>query len=158
MGKTLLTILYFISFGLSSFGQSTDEVLQKQIDKFFIALETGDSSLMRTTIHPNVFLTTTFTHPNTGEKVYHIEPASQFLSVLGTPHPTKWHEAIANIEFKVDDNLAIAWMDYSFFVDDKFSHCGVNVFEFVKLAELWKITHIIDTRRNYNCNEELHPK
>ena len=157
MKKSLSIFLLLILTGTATFGQSTEEVLQTQIDIFFKALESGDSSLMRSTIHPNIVLTTTFTHPKTGEKVYHIEPASEFLRVLGTPHASKWHEAIANVEFKVDDNLAIAWMDYSFFVDDKFSHCGVNAFEFVKLGDQWQITHIIDTRRNNNCNEDLQP-
>lgn len=158
MKKILLTFLLSGFIGLPLEGQTTEEALQMKIDTFFKALESGDSSLMRSTIHSNIVLTTTFTHPKTGEKVFHIEPASEFLRVLGTPHTAKWHEAIANVEFKVDDNLAIAWMDYSFFVDDKFSHCGVNVFELVKLGDQWRITHIIDTRRNNNCNEELQPK
>lgn len=156
LGMRNFIITLFIGCGsFIASAQSAEQTITTQVDQFFQALESGDSALMRSLIHADIVLTTTFTHPKTGEKIFHREPASEFLRVLGTPHDSKWHEAIANIEVKIDDNLAIAWMDYSFFVDDKFSHCGVNVFELVKLGEKWVITHIIDTRRNNACNEEL---
>lgn len=141
----------------TAWSQQIEDTLSAQIDLFFNALENGDSALMRSIIHENIDLTTTFSHPKTGEKVYRKETIHDFLTAISTPHTTKWDERVSNLEFKIDDNLAIVWMDYSFFVDDKFSHCGVNLFEFVKLDNNWIITHIIDTRRKNNCNESLSP-
>ena len=48
--------------------------------------------------------------------------------------------------------MAMAWTDYSFYIDGKFSHCGVNVFEFMNTAQGWQISNITDTRRKENCN------
>lgn len=162
MNKVLLNmkniiLSLFIVVNCTAWSQQIEDTLSAQIDLFFNALETGDSALMRNIIHENIILTTTYAHPKTGQKVYRTEAKSDFLQAIGTPHTEKWEERVSNVEVKIDDNLAIAWMNYSFFVDDKFSHCGVNLFEFVKLDNIWVITHIIDTRRKNNCNESLSP-
>lgn len=52
---------------------------------------------------------------------------------------------------KVDGNLAIAWVPYSFYYKGNFSHCGVNSFQLVRKDGDWKIQYIIDTRRKINC-------
>ena len=41
---------------------------------------------------------------------------------------------------------------YKFYVGEKFSHCGVNSFQLVKIRGEWKIQYIIDTRRRQNCD------
>jgi hypothetical protein len=35
---------------------------------------------------------------------------------------------------------------YQFYIGDKFSHCGVNSFQLVKLQGQWKIQYLIDTQ------------
>jgi len=52
----------------------------------------------------------------------------------------------------IDSQLASVWTDYKFYIGDKFSHCGVNSFQLVKLNDGWKIVYIIDTRRKEGCN------
>jgi hypothetical protein len=54
-------------------------------------------------------------------------------------------------DIKIDDNMAIAWTPYEFYITDKFSHCGVNVFTLIKTEQGWKIAGIIDTRRKEKC-------
>jgi len=39
----------------------------------------------------------------------------------------------------------------AFYPGPKFSHCGYDSFQLVKLAGGWKIAHIIDTRRKEKC-------
>ena len=52
---------------------------------------------------------------------------------------------------KTDGPLAIAWTPYSFYYQEKFSHCGVNSFQLIKTANGWKIQYLIDTRRRAGC-------
>jgi hypothetical protein len=47
--------------------------------------------------------------------------------------------------------MAAAWTPYRFYRNGEFSHCGVNSFQLVKMAEGWKIVYIIDTRRKEPC-------
>lgn len=51
----------------------------------------------------------------------------------------------------IDGNLASVWTDYKFYIDDQFSHCGVNSFQLFKGKDGWKVIYIIDTRRKENC-------
>ena len=44
-----------------------------------------------------------------------------------------------------------AWTPYSFFLNDTFSHCGVNNFQLLKKEGEWKIIYLIDTRRKEGC-------
>jgi hypothetical protein len=41
--------------------------------------------------------------------------------------------------------------EYTFYVGDQMSHCGVNAFQLMKTTEGWKIIGITDTRRKDNC-------
>jgi hypothetical protein len=38
-------------------------------------------------------------------------------------------------------------MNYAFYLDDQFSHCGVNAFQLVRMEAGWQIIQITDTRR-----------
>jgi hypothetical protein len=52
---------------------------------------------------------------------------------------------------KIDSDLAMVWAPYKFYVGEKFSHCGVDCFQLVKLNGQWKIQYLIDTRRRQGC-------
>jgi len=54
---------------------------------------------------------------------------------------------------KVDADLASVWTPYQFYYKDKFSHCGVNSFQLVRLQGIWKIQYLVDTRRKTDCVE-----
>ena len=73
--------------------------------------------------------------------------------IANTPAGTVLDERILSYQIQVDGSMASAWTPYKFYVNDTFSHCGVNSFQLVKLAEGWKIVYIIDTRRKEPCQE-----
>ena len=76
---------------------------------------------------------------------------AQFVQAVGMPRAEVWDERIANLVIQVDDNLATAWMDYSFYLGPSFSHCGVNAFQLFRAPEGWRIIQITDTRRMEGC-------
>lgn len=55
-------------------------------------------------------------------------------------------EKIFDVEIRIDGELAIAWMPYNFFRNNKFSHSGTNAFTLMKFDNLWKIVSVADTR------------
>lgn len=73
--------------------------------------------------------------------------------IANTPAGTTLDERILSYHIRVDGPLASAWTPYQFYVNDTFSHCGVNSFQLVKMAEGWKIVYIVDTRRKEPCDE-----
>ena len=51
----------------------------------------------------------------------------------------------------VDGNLASLWTRYDFTRDEKFSHCGVEVFNFIKVEGKWKIAAATYTVQTEGC-------
>lgn len=75
----------------------------------------------------------------------------KFLTAVGTPHTDVWDERISFSKVLVDGPLASVWTPYSFYHNNKFSHCGVNSFQLFKSPDGWKIIYLVDTRRKDNC-------
>jgi len=47
------------------------------------------------------------------------------------------------------------WAPYTFYLNERISHCGVNSIELLQDASGWKITQISDTRRTVECPDPL---
>lgn len=152
-----LTII-FLGLTLNAFSQdevstNTEEAsVRAAIDQLFTGMREGDSSLVSTVFHPEIQMMSTFTAKD-GTPKTHKGSAVQFKEAVGTPHEQVWDERISNVSIQIDGNLAQAWMDYSFYLGDKFSHCGVNAIQLFKTENGWQMIHLADTRRGSDCNE-----
>ena len=51
----------------------------------------------------------------------------------------KMQERIWNPEVRISGLIATVWAPYDFWIDGKFSHCGVDQFDLIKTADGWKI-------------------
>ncbi len=120
--------------------------VKKVIQQLFDGMRKGDSSLVRGAFYKGAHLQTTATSKE-GKPVLRDESIDGFVKAVGTPHKEVWDERLSGYEIKIDDNLAIAWTPYEFYLDGKFSHRGVNVFQLFKSESGWKIISIADTRR-----------
>ena len=76
-----------------------------------------------------------------------------FVKAVGSPHQAMWDERTANAKIHVDGDLAMVWVDYTFYLGERKSHCGVDAFQLVKGADGWKVVTLVDTRRRENCPE-----
>lgn len=150
--KLLLPALFFIHF--STWAQ-TDEraAVIAVIQQMFDGMRAGDSAVVSATFHPSIRLQTTFTDRE-GQPRIVTEEAAKFLEAVGTPHEQIWDERIWNYDVNIDENIATAWTEYTFFLGEKMSHCGVNAFQLFKSNNDWKITQIVDTRRQTTCQTE----
>ncbi|MCA0395829.1 MAG: nuclear transport factor 2 family protein [Bacteroidetes bacterium] len=149
MRNFCLAILLLLAHQL--FAQSKEEASVKAcIDQLFTAMRTGDSSLLAECFSPTALLQTIVSHQD-GSTEVKTEPVQLFVSSVGKPHKEVYDERISYGSILVDDNLASVWTPYQFYLGEKFSHCGVNAFQLVKLNGRWKIQYIIDTRRKGDC-------
>ena len=152
MNRIIFSLFVVLSF--NSFSQDNLETveIEKVINSLFTGMKEGDSSIVHAVFHDDSRLQTSYTNKR-NEPALHEENLIEFLIAIGTPHEQIWNERVSNLIIHVDDNLASVWMDYSFYVDENFSHCGVNTMQLVKTINGWKILSIIDTRRKDNCNK-----
>ncbi|RZL07088.1 MAG: hypothetical protein EOO62_17665 [Hymenobacter sp.] len=126
------------------------EAVKQTIAPFFDGMRRGDSTLVRRTLAPGTVFHSIGGKP--GQSVaLETESISGFLKAVGTPHPAVWDERVQFERVLIDANLASVWAPYEFYLSSKFSHCGYDSFQLVKLADGWKIAHLIDTRRKEKC-------
>ena len=50
-----------------------------------------------------------------------------------------YRERIWNAEVRVHGSIATVWAPYDFWVDGKYSHCGVDAFDLISTEEGWKV-------------------
>jgi hypothetical protein len=60
-------------------------------------------------------------------------------------------ERFWNPDVRIHGFIAVVWAPYDFWTDGKFSHCGVDSFDFVKTPEGWKISGGIYTVERTGC-------
>ena len=52
---------------------------------------------------------------------------------------TRMQERIWNPEVRINGTIASVWAPYDFWIDGKFSHCGIDAFDLIKTEEGWKL-------------------
>lgn len=122
-----------------------DTAVREVVDRLFSGMRSGDSTEVRSTFHPEARILTTALRD--GAPLLQVGSVDEFVRAVGTPHEEVWDERIGEVEVRVDDPLATAWMSYRFHLGGTLSHCGVNAFQFTRTAQGWKIIQITDTRR-----------
>ncbi len=132
---------------LATAAQSPDhDAAYKVVTELFNNMRTRDTAAMRAAFTPNASL-----QAITRDSV-RFEPIEAWLSgVAGAPAGTVLDERLANAIIHVDGSLANVWVDYWFFVGDRFSHCGVDAFLLAKHDGRWRVFSVVDTRRREGC-------
>lgn len=142
-------LLFYCSQLHTQSSESTTEI-KAVIDQLFDGMRAGDSMAIRGIFAPQSNLSSIFTNQE-GEVVKRTTSTSKFVSAVGQAHDEIWDEQIWSYDINIDDPMAYAWTEYTFYIGEKLSHCGVNVFEMIHLSDGWKIGGITDTRRTTNC-------
>jgi hypothetical protein len=145
----LCSLLLLLSAPLHARAQNGEAEVRAVVEALFDAMRAGDGEALRMLFHPESRLQTVGTKD--GVAVLRTETVEEFVRAVAAPRDEVWDERISGFEARVDGDLATAWMEYRFYVGDRFSHCGVNAFQFVRTPEGWRITQLTDTRRREGC-------
>ncbi len=129
-----------------------ESVVQMAVVKeLFDAMRAGDSARVRAVFHPQmVSLMSSDVGPDGAGRV-RLTPVEAFIKTVGTPHAEVYDERLFNPRVLIDGSLASVWVDYSFLIGPRLSHCGVDVIHIAKVGEAWKIIALSDTRRSTGC-------
>jgi len=136
----------------SIFAQNPEELKVKNtVIQFFEAFHKQDSVAIREVVSEDITLQSIGKNKE-GVTELKIENFDDFLkSIVSIPKDKKFEEKLLDFKIRIDGDMANAWTPYEFYFDNKFSHCGVNSFQMVRLEGVWKIIYLIDTRRKEDC-------
>lgn len=68
---------------------------------------------------------------------------ASFITNIGKQTPGSLDEKSTDEIILIDGELATAWAPYTFHLNGKFSHKGIDSFQFVKFKDGWKIQYLI---------------
>jgi len=153
MKKKLILLAALGLMAIKGWSQPVSEeaAVKELVYRLFSGMEKGDSAMVHSAFAPNVTMATVYRDKANTPQIKFENSLVEFLKAVGTPHADTWYEEIWNLSVKIDGDLAQAWCEYAFYIGNKFSHCGVDSFEFHKGKDGWKIFHLADTRRRTGC-------
>ena len=154
--KRLVTSAVFLLFGAFAIAQdSTEEDKVRQVvDTFFEGFHARDSVIMKSAFYDDPVVQTIAKTKEGETRLVNEELKNVLKGIVSIPQETKFKEVLHDYIIKIDGNMANAWTPYSFYMNENFSHCGVNNFQLLKQKGEWKIIYLIDTRRREGCEEK----
>ena len=80
--------------------------------------------------------------------------ADSFAAMISTAKAGEFVERMINPDVRVMGDMAVVTGLYTFYVGDKFSHCGANTFNLVRTATGWMIANGASTLE-FQCDRDL---
>jgi hypothetical protein len=138
-------ILLFFGFSIGVFAQE-EKAIKQSISVFFEGLQTSDTLKIQSVCHKEMKLQS-ITEKNAIGTLSFDSNSDFYKSIAAIPKNMKIEERILSYNIQIDGTMANVWTPYEFYINEKLSHIGVNSFTLLLENNIWKIVHIIDTRR-----------
>lgn len=150
--RYMLLICAFVCMAFLSRAQAPEDSVKAVINTMFDAMRAADATMFQSVFGDSALLQT-ISRNKEGKTIIRNESIKEFATSVGTAPKGALDERISFETIRIDGPLASVWTPYSFYYNGKFSHCGVNSFQVVRIDGIWKLQYIIDTRRKINCVE-----
>jgi len=148
--KCFLLLLTVLTITIKLKAQSAEDSVKIVINTMFAGMKNADGGLFRSVFSDSAIMQT-ISRDKEGKTIVLNERLQEFADFVGKLKKDSADERITFETIKVDGPLAIVWTPYNFYFAGKFSHCGVNSFQLVRINNTWKIQYLIDTRRRQGC-------
>lgn len=147
--KQLLWLFLLTNTIIGAKTQTTGDSVITTINNLFESMKKADTVLLKNCFSPNAVLQTI--KDDKGVINVSDESIADFIQFVGKETFGAADERIEVETVKIDGPMAMVWAPYKFYYKGKFSHCGVNCFQLVRLNDGWKIQYLIDTKRKSGC-------
>jgi ketosteroid isomerase-like protein len=146
-----LLLLVSVIFSHVANEQSAEDSVKATVNQLFTAMKNADSALLVNSFADSAILQTIVNNKE-GKVEIKNELVSEFAGFIGKLQKEVADERIQFDVLRIDGPLAIVWASYKFYYKGKFSHCGADSFQLIRVSGKWKIQYLIDTRRTQNCD------
>jgi hypothetical protein len=125
-------------------------------DRFIAAINSNDAEALRQMAIPEGMNISLRYQPDGSSK---IRTKSNAQDAAETPAETrKFTEKYWSPTVLIHNGIAMFWAPYSFDIDGKRSHCGVDQFDFIKVDGQWKLASSMWTVEPNGCPKESTPE
>jgi hypothetical protein len=118
------------------------------VDEFLRGLNEKDAAIMAAVSTKEGMLVSHLVRE--GKDIVRARTFAQDLATIGEGDETL-REVYWDPTVLVRGNIAVVWAEYSFDLNGKRSHCGIDVFNLLKIEGAWKVTGIQYTVEPDNC-------
>lgn len=149
--KVFIFIVFFlITFVIFGSKQTDEQQVISIVKKFFKVLENRDADLGKKILLPGGG---NFSIIEEGDKkILKHATFTDFINSLGKSKKN-YREVMFSPKILIHKDIAVLWAKYRFYIDNKFSHCGVDSFSMIKTEDGWKIAGIIYTVEKSGCKD-----
>jgi hypothetical protein len=123
--------------------------IMKPVKAIVAGISARDSAVLAAQLRPDADVTVAAEGPDGKPIIRHLS-ASQFSGSIH-PGPERLEARLGKPDIRVDGNIAMVWVGYSFLIDGKVDHCGVNHFDLVLEEAGWKAQNVTWTSRKLGC-------
>jgi len=148
--KYILFLLTATIYMTTVNAQTAEDSVKAVVNKMFDAMRNADAGSLKSTFSETIVFHSIGSAKD-GTVVVKTEDPKGFIDFISKEKKGAADEQISFETIKIDGPLALVWAPYKFYYNGKFSHCGVDSFQLVKINGEWKIQYIIDTRRKQGC-------
>jgi glyoxylase-like metal-dependent hydrolase (beta-lactamase superfamily II) len=125
------------------------------VNQLFAAMRAKDAAAMQALfVAEGQFVATDRRNGQPARRVFNGESFARLI--VGTQGLLQ--ERMYKPEVRVSGDLALVWGRYGFYVDERFSHCGLNAFQLLRTAAGWKIAQGASTIELDGCEPESKEK
>jgi len=136
-------------FIIFSKAQTAEDSVKTVVNQLFTAMKSSNAPLLQQCFADSAILQTI--KEKDGKTIIEQDAVKAFADIVaGMPKDAADEQIVFDV-IKIDGALAIVWAPYKFYYKGKFSHCGVDSFQLVRINGEWKIQYLIDTRRKEGC-------
>jgi hypothetical protein len=155
--KTILLIFIFFSILTTQQSPAPEEKVDPAkealavVTRLFEAMQAKDAEGIRATFVPEGQLAVT--QKRNGQTTVRIVTADAFAKSISEGKGV-YRERMYKPEALVTGDLVTVRGRYGFYVDDRFSHCGLNSFHLMRTQQGWKIVNAASTLEFDECEPE----
>lgn len=149
--KTLLAAVLALGLATPALAADGEEAaILAQVQRFFDGLGSQDAAAMEAALLPDAMLTAQRFQAD-GKIVLSRRPGRAFVD--GVKGQAGLNERMWDPVVMRRGPIAMVWAPYEFQLAGKTTHCGVDVFDMVKVDGTWKIAHLMWTQEPQGCAE-----
>ena len=142
----------FVAETKTAAGQSQETQVMEAVQQVFDGMRAADPAMVAAVFAENARFAVVRSRDGLSE--ISTPSVAEWIGAIGESGGS-WDEQVYDVDIQVDENVASAWVPYTFYLEGLISHCGVNSIELLLNGDNWEITQLSDTRRSEDCPDPL---